>query len=152
MKGGTQLYDIIVLVGVIMLIFVIFYWAVTYGAQLVSEMLYSAPATVQDSLASFIGAGCIGSGNVTVALAITPTPLTAVLNALTLNVVPPEDAYRSGRTVERGGYVKFGPPDPIAYIRCTGIGVVVGNTSMNPAKNKAFVVNKTDNKITLGVE
>ncbi|MEM5804489.1 MAG: hypothetical protein QXU82_01430 [Candidatus Aenigmatarchaeota archaeon] len=152
MKGGTQLYDIIVLVGVIVLIFVVFYWAVTYGAQLVSDMLYSAPSTVQDSLASFIGAGCIGGGNMTVELAVTPTPLTAVLGAKTINVLPPEDAYRGGRTIERGGYVKFGPPSPIAYVRCAGTNVATGNVTMNPAENKAFVVNKTDGKITLGVE
>jgi hypothetical protein len=53
MKGGTQLYDIIVLVGVIILIFVVFYWAVTYGAQLDEEILHSIESLEFSHLAKF---------------------------------------------------------------------------------------------------
>ena len=151
MKGGTQLYDIIVLVGIVVLIFVITYWSITYGAEIVGNMLYSAPETVQDSLASFMGSDC-GTGNMTVVLAITPTPLTLHVEDDTVNVLPPEDRYYAGREVERGGYIRFGAPDPIAYVRCAGIRVITGSIDLDPKENTAFVMNKTQGVIEMGVE
>ncbi|MFQ6009539.1 MAG: hypothetical protein ACE5J7_00225 [Candidatus Aenigmatarchaeota archaeon] len=151
MKGGTQLYDIIVLIGIVILIFVLIYWSMTYGAQIVAEMLFSAPETVQDSLASFMGAGC-APGNMTVVFSITPTPLTAFVDNDTINVLPPEYGYYYGREVERGGYIRFDPPEPIAYVKCKGVSVVTGSVDFEPRKHTAFVVNKTLNEIGVGVK
>lgn len=151
MKGGTQLYDIIVLIGVVMLIFVIIYWSVTYGAQMVANMLFSSPQAVQDSMANFMGSSCI-SGNMTIMLSITPTPLTLVVDRETVNAVPPDYPYYGGREVERGGYVRFGAPDPIPYVWCTDSSIERGSFEFDPRQNIFFVVNKTMEDVSIGVE
>jgi len=162
MKGGTQEYDIMVFVGVVILVFVIIYWTLTYGVAIMADLLYFAPSVMQDSLASFVTIESTQvNTNISLRLGTGNMPMHISLKDIVddegksygyeMNVVPP-GKYFYGKRVQRGGYVEFLPIEPISVITCDETGIVSNDRFSIESTRSYIIVERKENEIIMGVE
>jgi hypothetical protein len=149
MKVSTQAYDIITLLSVVVLIAVIIFWAVQYGAGMVGDIMQEAPAVVQSSFASYASLACTSDGNLLVEHRLLKGyPFYVFMNSTHVQVRTAGEKV-TGET-ERGGQLSFGSKMPLPIITC-GTNVVRKNVRFNENVNHYITLNKTDGSMQVGV-
>jgi len=147
----TQTYDIIVMLGVIMLVAIIIFWAVSYGAGIVSDIMTGAPAVLQSSFASYASAACAVDGDMFIEHKLPKRyPMYVFMNATHVRVRPAESQYYPYTETERGGYLGFESPDPLPFVGC-GINVAKKSVLFNQNLHKSVTLDKTGNSMEIGV-
>jgi hypothetical protein len=151
MKGTTMVYDVIILVGAIILIAIIVFWSVQYGAALVSDAMLESPTVVQSGLASDMSIACTYPGNVTVEWMIAqPYTMTLRYNNTHIQAVPAKSKYYYS-DVERGGYLGFGIKPPLPWVGC-GLDIVPRGVPFDEKKHKEIVLSKQADDLRLAVK
>jgi hypothetical protein len=141
MKGTTMVYDIIVLVGAILLIAIIVFWSVNYGAALVSDAMLQSPTIIQAGLASDMAIACGWPGNISVDWDMPqPYTMTVRYNATQVQAVPSKSKYYYS-DVERGGYIGFGIKPALPWVSC-GLDVVPRGVPFDETKHRTIVLSK----------
>lgn len=149
---STQTYDIMVLLGVIILIAVIIFWSVRYGAAVVSDIMLEAPIVLQSSFASYGSAMCGVDGDAYVSHGLVKQyPLYAFMNASHVQIRPAEKRYYPYADTERGGYIGFGIRPALPFVNCR-IDVIRKNVRFNQNVHKGITLNKTEGRMQIGVK
>lgn len=147
---STQTYDIITLLSVVLLIAVIIYWAVQYGAGMVADVMNEAPAVLQSSFASYASLGCSVNGDMLIEHRLTKQyAFYAFMNSTHVQITPAAGTY-TGET-ERGGQITFGTKPAMPFINC-GTDVIRKNVRFNENVNHYVTINKTDGRMQIGVK
>jgi len=138
------------MLSIVILVAVIIFWSVSYGAGMVGNIMQEAPQIVQSSFASYASIACGVDGDMTISHRLTKQfPLYAYMNDTHVQIRPAEGKY-TGET-ERGGSVTFGTKPPIPFINC-GTEVVRKNVRFNENLNHYVTINKTDVSMQIGVK
>lgn len=146
---STQTYDIIILLSVVLLVAIIIFWAVQYGAGMVGDVMQEAPQILQSSFASYATLACSVDGDMMITHKLTKQfPLYAFMNETHVQIRTAGEKL-TGET-ERGGGVSFGTKPPLPFINC-GTEVVRKNVRLNENIHKYITINKTDGSMQIGV-
>jgi hypothetical protein len=146
---STQTYDIIILLSVVLLIAVIIFWAVQYGAGMVADVMQEAPAVVQSSFASYASLACSVDGDMLIEHGLAQRyPFYAFMNATHVQITTTGTTY-TGET-ERGGSLSFSNRAALPFISC-GIEVVRKNVRFNENVNRYVTINSTNGSMQIGV-
>lgn len=147
---GTMLYDVIVMIGAVLIVALLILWAVQYGSGLVSDAMLQSPSVVQAAIASDLSIACGTTGNLTVDWAI-PQPYTMTIryNMTHVQVRPSKSKYYYSE-VERGGFLGYGIRPAIAWVGC-GLNVVERGVPFDETKNKEIVLDKEDGDMRIRV-
>ena len=149
---GTQTYDLVVMIGVVILIAIIIFWAVRYGAAIVSDIMLEAPIVLESSFASYASGACAVDEGMFVSHGLTKAyPLYAFMNSTHVQIKPAEKKYYPYSEIERGGYLGFGIKPALLFVGC-GIDVVRKNVLFNENLHKSITLNKTSEDMRIGVE
>lgn len=149
---STQTYDLLILVGVIVLIAVIIFWSVKYGAAIVSDVMLESPIVLQNTFSSYASIAGMTDGNVYIKHKIIKGyPLYAFMNSSYVHIKPVSAKYYPFTETERGGYIGFGIRPPVAFVNLN-VDVVRKLIKFYPNLHVAIILNKTDNKVQIGVE
>lgn len=147
----TQTYDLIIMLGVVLLVAIIIFWSVQYGAAIVSDLMLEAPLVLQSSFTSYASGACAVDGNMYITHKITKGyPLYAFMNTTHVQMKPADKKYYPYTDVERGGYMGFGIRPALPFINC-GIDVVRKNVLFNPNVNHEITLDKTE-EMRIGVK
>jgi len=138
---GTMLYDVIIMIGTVLIIALMIMWAVRYGSALVSDAMLQSPSVVQAALASDLSIACGTTSNITVDWSI-PQPYTMTIryNQTHVQVKPAKSKYYYSE-VERGGYLGYGMKPPIAWVGC-GLDVVERGVPFDELKHREIILSK----------
>ena len=149
---GAMIHDIVRLTGLIILVFVIMFWGVSYGVGIVAKTLVSSPYVVQDSLTSYLSIGCMQE-NMVITLEVDPYDMKLKLNDSHVQVIPESKFYGS---IERGGNIKIRKETATAYVRCDRTDVSSHERTFREKDNTevSVIKTKTDDKdiMRIGVE
>jgi hypothetical protein len=146
---STQTYDIIVLLAVVLLVAVIIFWSVQYGAGMVSDIMQEAPAVVQSSFASYASLACSVDGKMIIEHGLAQKyPLYAFMNSTHVQITSTGKSF-TGET-ERGGSVSFSNRAALPFISC-GMDVVRKNVRFNENVNHYITINSTGESMQIGV-
>ncbi|MEM5814206.1 MAG: hypothetical protein QXD77_00090 [Candidatus Aenigmatarchaeota archaeon] len=147
---STQTYDIIVLLSIVILVAIIIFWAVQYGAGMVADMMNEAPVVLQSSFASYASLACGADGDMYFSHRLTKgIPMYAFMNATHVRISPAGEKL-AGET-ERGGSVSFSAKRALPFINC-GTDVVRKNVRFNENVHHYITVNKTAGSMQIGVK
>jgi|GEM_PF-4841862 len=145
---STQTYDLIILLGVVMLIAVIIYWSAQYGAGMVSDLMDEAPAVLQASFASYPASLCGVDGDVFLNhRLIQRSPMYVAMNSTHVQIKSAGTIY--GNT-ERSGYVRYGDRPALPFVNCL-FDVVKKNVRFNENLHHSITLNKTGSTLVIGV-
>lgn len=138
---GTMLYDVIIMIGAVLIVALLILWAVQYGSGLVSDAMLQSPSVVQAALSSDLSIACGTTGNITIDWKI-PQPYTMTIryNATHVQVRPARNKYYYS-DVERGGYLGYGIEPPIVWAGC-GLNVIERGVPFDETKNKEVILVK----------
>ncbi|MFH0829712.1 MAG: hypothetical protein V1887_00945 [Candidatus Aenigmatarchaeota archaeon] len=146
---STQTYDMITMLGIVILVAVLIFWSTRYGASIVVEAMSGAPMVLQSSFASYSSSAC-GQENVTFRHPLdNKVPMYAFMNSTYVQIYP--GGVYSATGTARGGSLEYGTRPPIPIINC-GINVVRKNVLFNVDLNHYITLNKTLDSMRIGVE
>ncbi len=148
---GTFVYDGITAVGMVIVVFLIIYWSVMYGTDMVVNILRSDISTIQGTLASAISFSCRPYEYSITTEAETSAPGSVSLKETTIQIIPPEKKYRDWTSVERGGFFQYRGADPAELIRCEGVSVQANDASYSKGK-ASFTVEKKSSSVGVKVK
>jgi len=147
---STQTYDIIILLAVVALVAIIMFWSVQYGADMVGKIMGEAPMVLQSSFASYASLACSVDGSMEVTQTLSKGfPLYVFMNATHVQIYPAGTTYYGA--TERGGGVEFGTRPALPFINC-GTDVIRKNVRFNENVHHAIILNKTAEKMVIGVK
>ena len=148
---GIKPYDIIMLVGSMILTFIIVYWVMRYGTAQVSDLILETPSVLQDSAASYFSSICSFSGNITVTQEIArPYTMRVIYNSTHVQVRPAKEKYYFSE-VERTGFMRVGTAPPIAWVGC-GLRITPRGVSFDEKVHKDVLFNQTAGDIAVRVK
>jgi hypothetical protein len=145
MPKGTMLYDVLVMLGTLIMILIIIYWASSYGAMMISDVLYASPRLLQDYSATALALGSLSSGDLYSSYE-PKIPLSTELE-LTKNMIHARPAKRPPEAMR----IILPRPYPVRYIKWQGIHVKAEKILFNETKHKKIFIQKADNELRIGV-
>ena len=146
---STQTYDMITMIGVVILVAVLIFWSTRYGASIVEEAMNGAPMVLQSSFASYAASAC-GQENITFRHQLdNKVPMYAFMNSTYVQIYPGGSYSATGTA--RGGSLEYGAKPPIPIINCD-INVVRRNVLFNVNLNRYITLNRTLDSMQIGVE
>ena len=149
---STQTYDIVVMLGVIILIAVVIFWAARYGAAVISDIMLESPAVLQSAFASYATAACAADTDVFIKHTVTNRyPFYAFMDGTHVQISPAEEKYIPYTGTERGGYLGFGTQAALPFVGC-GVEVVKKNVLFNQNLHHAVTLNRTADSMWIGVK
>jgi len=148
---GTMVYDIVTMVGMVILVFTLIYWSTTVGASIVADYVLSAPKTIQDSVSSYVIMSCVESGDMTTTLKITPIQFTLKMNSTHFSIEPTGEKYSTWKEVERGGSIRLRKAPASALIACTGTTIKPASIAFDPNSDDSIIIKKQGNEVSAGV-
>ncbi len=149
---GTFVYDVVTTVGMVLMVFLIIYWAVQYGADLVSGMLLNDPAAIQGTLAAALSFSC-RPYDYTFSLENKATVSADVsVKGGAVQIIPPQGKLRDWTSVERGGFVHYRGIGPSQIVSCTGEKISDLSAHFEKSDSKKFIVSKKSSSVGLEVK
>lgn len=146
---STQTYDVVVLLGVVILMAVVIYWSVSYGAGMVADIMQEAPQVLQSSFASYASLSCAIDGNFTLEhRLIKKYPMYVTMNESHVQIRSTGTVY--GET-ERGGFIKFGARSAMPYVNCN-MDTARKNIRFNENVHSAVTLTKLLDTLAIGVK
>ena len=146
---GTFIQDTMMMVNMIILVFLIIFWGMTFGAEKVERLMETSPTYVQQHLASVISVMSTHDGNFTTRLFTGEINLNIVNNGTTVEVSTKEIQY--GTDVERGGYTAFKNPVALPFITAQGLEIQERENNYRPNLGQRYIeVAKIGNVIGIG--
>ena len=137
---GSFVYDIVTTLGIIIMVFLVIYWALIFGTETVAGMLLTSPAVVQSSIASAMSFGC-RTENFTFAYTITKAgQFDFVVAEKFVQAIPPAKKLRDWTSIERGGVVQYRGIEPSPIITCERPPIPSTKTFSSTALTKIGVV------------
>lgn len=153
---GSMVHDILTTTGILILVFLMIYWALNQGVKQTADAMNMAPLMIQEKLATYLTVISLSSGTGEITTKLTRSlPINISLGKLDVFVKPRTEKYFPWSEVERGGAIILKTPSPSAFINPKGSNIdVKENIYFDEKLNKKIIVRKSEgeNKISIGVK
>jgi len=149
---GTFIYDITTTIGIVIMVFLIIYWSVQYGTDMVAGMMLNHPSITQGALASAASFSCRPYDYSFELETKSSVPATLDVRGQTVQIIPPKGKLRDWTGVERGGFQQYKTIEPSLIITCQNVEIAENSTSYESGDSIKFSVEKKIGKLDVKVK